>query len=212
MSQFVVLHGPAGSGKGTVSKALVELQYNLIGAGEEIRQYIATNGLDDPLAARMNERLSHGLNVDTLDLYEVVEKKINNLNGQKILGDGLVREADQALWLVQFSQRSEIVSKFINLIAPFDVIRERLLNRYFVPGNPFPYMSYEAALIDCPANVEPTMRSDDNLEAIQSRFQQYQEKLEPIKSVILKSPNVEYIEINADKSPEEVLVEVALAI
>jgi adenylate kinase family enzyme len=212
MSQFVVLHGPAGSGKGTVSKALVHLEYNLIGAGEEIRQYILQNGLDDPLAARMNDKLTHGLNVETSDLYEVIEKKILALSGQKILGDGLVREADQAQWLADFSEKTGTVAKFINLIAPFDVIKERLLNRYFVPGNPFPYMSMESAKADCPDCVEPIMRSDDNIVAIHSRFEQYQLKLEPIKSVIMKSPYVEYVEINADRAPDEVLSEVTLAI
>ncbi len=212
MSQFVVLHGAAGSGKGTISKALVQLDYNLIGAGEEIRQYIATNGLEDQLAFRMHQKLAVGLNVETADLFEVIEKKIIALTGQNILGDGLVRESDQASWLANFSEQSEAATKFINLVAPFDVLNERLLNRYFVPGNPFPFLSYEDALSECQEGVTPIARQDDNPDAIQSRFRQYEEKLQPIIEIISSSPNIEYIEIDANNPPHTVLSDVILAI
>ncbi|MGL4759223.1 MAG: nucleoside monophosphate kinase [Patescibacteria group bacterium] len=206
---IVILHGPAGAGKGTVAKVLIELDYHLIGAGDEIRNYISTNGEVDPMAKRMKSLLDQGKNVSTQDLLTIVERKFLSLSDQKVLGDGLVREEDQAVWLDQFATNSLKEVLFLNLEVPFETILKRLLNRYFVPGNNFPFSSFEEAKEHCQKGEEPFMRDDDNQDAIQSRFSIYKENLPHIQKVCTQSKWIDYIELNGDQKPHKVLEDLA---
>ena len=204
-SNIVILHGPAGSGKGTVAKELVKLDYYLIGAGDEIRDYIKSANIDDDKAIRMQNKLDQGLHVDTTDLLSIVEQKLLDLKGFKVLGDGLVREKDQALWLHAYATLYQESVTFINLTIEYDVIAQRLKNRYFIPSNPFPYSSYQAAFVNCKNGEVPYTRSDDFSEAIKSRFDQHTNKLSGIKEVCRSSKYINFYDINANQSPDNVL-------
>jgi adenylate kinase family enzyme len=199
-----VLNGPAGSGKGTLACNLEKQGFTIIGAGEELRKYIATADKRDSLRIRIEKKVNQGLNADTKDLYSIIEKKIHTLTG-RILGDGIIRTQDQAEWLVNYVNSNCQIVHFVNLVAPFDILLERLSNRFFIPNSPHPYPSYGAAYAECKNGEIPIVRKDDNPEAIKNRFAQYQENIDIIMDTIVGSNFIKIHNIQTHDTPEKVL-------
>jgi adenylate kinase family enzyme len=204
LKTFLVLNGPAGSGKGTLACNLEKQGFQIIGAGEELRKYIATADKNDPLKIRIERKVNQGLNADTKDLYSIIEKKINDLTG-RVLGDGIIRTEDQADWLVNYVQTNAQIVHFINLVAPIELLLERLSSRFFVPNSPHPYPSYGAAYLDCKNGEIPIVRKDDTPDAIKNRFTQYQENIDKIMNKIVPHDFIKIHQINTDDTPENIL-------
>ena len=200
-----ILYGPPGAGKGTISKYFEKNGYNVVGSGDELRKYILNAPVDDPLRKSIENELNNGRLVKTADLFQVVKSKLDKLKGEKILGDGLVRNQDQAVWLINYAKVSNIHVKFINLFTTFEVVEKRLKNRHFVPGNSTPFANYNIALENCKSGQTPVKRGDDCIEIIKTRFKEYESNLPLILSLIDIAP--EYITlktVDADNTPDEV--------
>jgi adenylate kinase family enzyme len=190
MSNFFVLHGPPGAGKGTMAQFFANEGYSVIGAGDELRNYVATADDLDPVKVSIQTELDQGKLVKTSDLLHVIESKILSLLGESVLGDGIIRASDQAKWLVEFVTQFELPVKFVHLHTDYEVIENRLLNRYFVPGQTKPFPSYDAALKMCANDQKPFQRSDDCIEQMKQRYLDYQLNLEPILEVLHSSSDL----------------------
>jgi len=153
----IALFGPPGAGKGTQSKKLLE-KYNLtyISTGDMLRTEIA-EGSDLGLEAKA-VIASGGLVSDEL-IVRIIEKKINtDTNSRGILFDGFPRTTVQAYILEGLLLKlGSTLDCMVSLEAPNEELIERLLLRAKTSG-----------------------RSDDTLEVITVRLQEYNDKTKPV--------------------------------
>ncbi len=153
----IALFGPPGAGKGTQSEKLLE-KYNLtyISTGDMLRSEIA-EGSSLGLEAK-SVIASGGLVSDEL-IVRIIEKKIKtNTSSKGILFDGFPRTTVQAYilegLLLKFNSSLDCM---ISLEAPDKELIDRLLLRAKTSG-----------------------RSDDTLDVIKVRLQEYNDKTKPV--------------------------------
>jgi len=153
----IALFGPPGAGKGTQSKKLLE-KYNLtyISTGDMLRSEIAEGsslGLEAKSVIEMG-----GLVSDEL-IVKIIEKKINtDANSRGILFDGFPRTTVQAYILEGLLLKlNSKLNCMVSLEAPNKELIDRLLLRAKTSG-----------------------RSDDTIEVITVRLQEYNEKTKPV--------------------------------
>ncbi len=153
----IALFGPPGAGKGTQSKKLLD-KYNLtyISTGDILRSEIAA-GSELGLKAKNIIELG-GLVNDEL-VVQIIEKKIReNQNARGILFDGFPRTVVQAYILDGLLLKlNTSLDMMISLDVPNKELVERLLLRAKTSG-----------------------RTDDNLDVIKVRLQEYQDKTKPV--------------------------------
>lgn len=181
----IVLLGPPGAGKGTVSEVLVNKGYQHISTGDLLREEI---DLGSPLGIEAKALMDQGQFVPD----EVVVGMIGNLlksadSSQSYLFDGFPRT------LVQAERLDELVevvggtlSEVILLTCPDEVIIDRLSGRrtckkcgsvYHVLFNPASHG--ENCDID---GCELMQRPDDTEETIKKRLDVYAKQTDPVVS------------------------------
>ena len=153
----IALFGPPGAGKGTQSKKLLE-KYNLtyISTGDMLRSEIAEGsslGLEAKSVIEMG-----GLVSDEL-IVKIIEKKIKTDTSSKgILFDGFPRTTVQAYILEGLLLKlNSKLNCMVSLEAPDKELIDRLLLRAKTSG-----------------------RSDDTLDVITVRLQEYNDKTKPV--------------------------------
>ncbi len=153
----IALFGPPGAGKGTQSKKLLK-KYNLtyISTGDMLRSEIAEKSDLGLEAKAIIER--GGLVSDEL-IVKIIEKKIKtDTNSRGILFDGFPRTIVQAYILEGLLLKlNNTLDCMVSLEAPDDELIERLLFRAKTSG-----------------------RSDDTLDVITVRLQEYNNKTKPV--------------------------------
>ncbi len=152
----IALFGPPGAGKGTQSKYLVE-KYNLtyISTGDLLRSEIAEGS---ELGQKAKDTIAQGKLVSDDLIVQIIEKRIRAEKKDGILFDGFPRTVVQAYILDGLLLKLDTQLTFmLSLEVPKDELIKRLLERGKVSG-----------------------RSDDNLEVIQKRLQEYEEKTKPL--------------------------------
>ena len=153
----IALFGPPGAGKGTQSKMLIE-KYNLayIATGDILRQEIA-DGTE--LGMRAKDIIEKGGLVSDEIIVQIIERKIRtNPDANGFLFDGFPRTVVQAYILEGLLLKLNTkLSKMLSLEVPKEMLVERLLSRGQSSG-----------------------RSDDNLEVIQKRLEEYDNKTAPV--------------------------------
>jgi len=153
----IALFGPPGAGKGTQSKKLLD-KYNLtyISTGDILRSEIA-DGTDLGQKAK-NIIEAGGLVPDEL-VVQIIEKKIKeNQNARGILFDGFPRTVVQAYILDGLLLKlNTSLDMMISLDVPDKELIDRLLLRAKTSG-----------------------RSDDTMNVIKVRLQEYNEKTKPV--------------------------------
>ncbi|MDD2963085.1 MAG: adenylate kinase [Bacteroidales bacterium] len=159
----VALFGAPGAGKGTQSKLLME-KYNLvyIATGDLLRQEIA-EGTELGLEAKdIIEK--GGLAPDDI-IVQIIEKRIStDPSARGILFDGFPRTVVQAYILEGLLLRmNSTLSCMLALEVPRDELIRRMLERSKTSG-----------------------RSDDNLEVIQVRLEEYENKTKPVAQFYLE--------------------------
>ena len=159
----IALFGPPGAGKGTQSKKLLE-KYNLtyISTGDMLRSEIA-EGTD--LGMKAKTIIEKGGLVDDELIIQLIEKKIKTNPGSRgILFDGFPRTTVQAYILEGLLLRfNSSLNCMISLDVPEDELVKRLLLR-----------------------AKDSGRSDDNMEVIKVRLQEYEQKTKPVADFYAK--------------------------
>lgn len=168
---MIIFVGVAGSGKSVQGKLLAKtLNANYFSMGEFLRQH-----LDPTIQKKM---LTGELISDDEVIREISEElsKVATIYEEFIL-DGFPRTLVQVDWLLtQVAQNKLKISAVINLVAPEEIITERLLGR---------------------------KRPDDHLEAIKIRIREYNKATLPIIER-MKQAGVKVFNIDAERSVEVV--------
>lgn len=155
----IALFGPPGAGKGTQSKMLIE-KYNLtyIATGDILRQEIAE---DTELGKQAKDIIARGGLVSDEIIVQIIEKKIKkNPDSKGILFDGFPRTLVQAYILEGLLLKMNTsLSCMISLDVPEKTLVQRLLDR-----------------------GKTSERSDDNMEVIKNRLNEYKTKTAPVKA------------------------------
>lgn len=153
----IALFGPPGAGKGTQSKLLIE-KYNLtyIATGDILRQEIAEN---TELGKQAKDIIAKGGLVSDEIIVQIIEKKIKtNPDSKGILFDGFPRTLVQAYILEGLLLKmNTTLSCMISLEVPEKMLIQRLIDR-----------------------GKTSKRSDDNMEVIKNRLNEYKTKTTPV--------------------------------
>lgn len=173
--KLVVMMGGQGSGKGTLSKKLLEENPEF--------QYIETGAMlralpdDHPLKAIM----IRGEFVPDQDVFKLLQSKIDSAQCN-ILLDGFPRKVSQAQWLVDtFSGDFDIVAVYLNL--PESLMLKRIQNRIAEGGG----------------------RADDaDSAAVRRRLDNFQFETMPAIKWMQSAEKVTFIEISIEDAPIEV--------
>jgi len=153
----IALFGPPGAGKGTQSQKLLE-KYNLtyISTGDILRSEIAAK---TTLGLKAKDIIAVGGLVPDELVVEIIEKKISsNKDARGILFDGFPRTVVQAYILDGLLLKlNTSLDMMISLDVPKEELVKRLLHR-----------------------SKTSKRPDDNLEVIETRLQEYENKTKPV--------------------------------
>jgi len=168
---LIMFFGPPTSGKGTQSKIFLDNhpEYSKLDFGFELRSFVQkylghpTEKDKAEFASKLNQRLSQREPVDAEDLMVILKEKIVQTleNGGKLVLDGAGRTLKEAELEAELFNEYNIVPCIFNLFLPKEYILERAKNRWFVPQNPNPFPSFEAALRECLPGQQPYQREDD---------------------------------------------------
>ncbi len=153
----IALFGPPGAGKGTQSKKLLE-KYDLtyISTGDMLRAEIA-EGSD--LGMKAKSIINKGGLVDDELIIQIIEKKIKtNPDSRGILFDGFPRTTVQAYILEGLLLK---LNSSLNCMISLDVPEKELINRLLL-------------------RAKVSGRTDDSLDVIKFRLQEYENKTKPV--------------------------------
>jgi len=209
----IVLLGPPGAGKGTVSDVLIARGYNHISTGNLLREQIR---LETPLGLQARERMDRGSFVpDDVVVGMIREVMAASDGSQKFLFDGFPRTLIQAQMLEKLMvEVNGEVKQVVLLDCPDHVIIDRLVGRrtcgkcgsvYHVTFNP-PSQGNVCDVEGC----ELSQRADDTEETVRKRLAVYQQRTEPLIAYY-KEKNL-IVTINANQSIAEVRADVSDAL
>jgi len=179
----IALFGPPGAGKGTQSKKLLE-KYNLtyISTGDMLRSEIASGS---PLGMQAKGVIEKGGLVSDELVVQMIEKNITSSSDkQGILFDGFPRTVVQSYILDGLLLKLDTqLDMMISLNVPDDILTERLLLR-----------------------AKDSGRSDDTLDVIKVRIQEYHNKTEPVAEYYRKRGK--YYEISGVGDIEDIFEQI----
>ncbi|MBQ6777448.1 MAG: nucleoside monophosphate kinase [Paludibacteraceae bacterium] len=172
----IILGGPPGSGKGTISELLVQ-KYHLqhLSTGEVLREEIRSGS---ELGKEIDSLISNGNLVPDHKMIHLIEHYLDDLKEdcQGVIFDGYPRTVEQAEALTLMLKRRKMNAVMLELYAAEDVIVERLLNRGKISG-----------------------RADDNYRTIKKRINIYHEVTMPVSEYYLRRH--EYFMVNSNVDP-----------
>ncbi len=167
----IVLFGPPGSGKGTQSALLVEhYRFVHLSTGDMLREAIAAK---TPLGLKAKEVIEQGKLVSDDIVIGMIENRVEeNVGVFGFIFDGFPRTIAQAEALDDMLERhSTFIADCVSLQVPFDLLKERLLERGKASG-----------------------RSDDNEETISKRIHEYLDKTAPVADYYAKQSKLREVD------------------
>lgn len=172
----IALLGPPASGKGTCSNYLVK-KYNFyhISMGDLLRQFTKTNS---PVAQMVKDNIAQGKVVDENLTFKILSQYIvDNKIFDGVLLDGYPRGIISAKLLKNLLE----IDKVIVLESDFETIKTRVLNRIVCSrcNKTFSKKDYKENFCD-ECGAELIRRSDDNLESLNFRMNEYHKLTEPV--------------------------------
>ena len=202
-----ILIAPPSSGKGTLSKVLVERGYNHISTGDMLREEINKNS---PLGKSIKDIMAQGKLVDDEIVFKLIESRLNK--DEPFILDGFPRTINQAIVLDKLLNDLNIANyEVIYLDISLEDALKRALGRitcecgesyniYFEEFKP----QHEGICDKCGKTL--IKRSDDNEESFRVRFNTFMENLKPIKEFYenLNKLNIIDTNIGNEKITEKV--------
>ncbi|MDF7823782.1 adenylate kinase [Pontiellaceae bacterium B12227] len=205
----VILLGPPGAGKGTVSEVLVEKGYNHISTGELLRERIRQK---TPLGLEAKKLMDAGQFVPDDVVVSMIRKLLEASSPDaEFLFDGFPRTLVQAEKFDELlASLNGTIDHVVQLECPADTIVERLVGRrtcrkcgsvYHVSFNP-PSKGDVCDVEGC----ELTQRSDDTEETVRKRLKVYAERTAPLISYYEAKGLIQ--QINANQPIQDVRADV----
>ncbi|QQR90432.1 MAG: adenylate kinase [Myxococcales bacterium] len=184
MSLDLVLFGPPGAGKGTQAKRLVELRgIPQFSTGDVMRK---ERDSGSELGKRFAEYMGAGRLVPDELVLELVAKRLTEDDAKNgVIFDGYPRTVAQAEALdVLLARINRKIDQVIAIDVPLESLVERAVGRrvcqtcghiFHLRYNPPPSPE------DCSRGVcKLIQRKDDTEEVVRKRYEEYQEKTEPV--------------------------------
>jgi adenylate kinase len=203
----IVLIGPPGSGKGTLSKKLQEIGYLQISTGDLLREEVATGS---ELGKKIAEKIDNGFMVEDEISLAVMKKAMKTAKSGSIF-DGYPRNLSQAKLLEQHlhtGDLNDLIILFLKL--DLDDIKERIIFRktcadcgeIFNLKTKKPKLENEEEVCTKCGSHNLQKRSDDNEESLQNRFTTYLTKTYPVVEMYEHYPK--FFEIQAFQNEEQI--------
>lgn len=173
-----VILGAPGSGKGTISSRIVR-KFDMVhvSSGDLLRKNIIEGS---KVGMEAKKFIDAGNLVPDEIIFNVVLNELGKHSKENWLLDGFPRTRNQAEKLFA----KEPVNIAVNLIVPFDVIIERIKNRWVhLPSGRVYNLDFNAPKVPGKDDLtgEPLVqRKDDQLEAVQKRLEVYENTFNPI--------------------------------
>lgn len=173
----LILGAPA-SGKGTISSRIVK-KYNIehVSSGDKLRDHIEKQ---TELGKEVKKYLNEGKLVCDEVMIKFMITELNKVSSKPWLLDGFPRTVAQsnALWKIQ------PVDVVLNLVVPFEVIIDRVKNRWVhLPSGRVYNIGFNTPKVEGKDDVtgEPLVqRPDDKPEAVRKRLEIYESVTRPV--------------------------------
>lgn len=190
----IVLLGAPSSGKGTMAQKLVE-KFNFfhISTGELLRENIS---LRTQLGMVAQTYMEKGNLVPDELVCKLVEEKLRNLSKDvNVIFDGFPRSIVQAKMLDAICK----IDKVVNLSCSDDVIKERTLGRRICSACKKIYNTRSYSSLSCQAcGGELISRSDDTLETVTKRIEEYKRQTSPLIEYYKKQNKLIIVDASKD--------------
>mmetsp|Transcript_4524 Transcript_4524/g.11047 ORF Transcript_4524/g.11047 Transcript_4524/m.11047 type:complete len:634 (+) Transcript_4524:102-2003(+) len=191
---IVILLGPPGSGKGTVSPAIVDsLGIPQLSTGDMLRAAVAA-GTETGLKAK--DLMAQGALVPDELVIAIIQERIQESDcASGFLLDGFPRTVAQAKALdAVLTAQGEMVTKVVELNVPDDVLTDRICGRWIHKSSGRSYHVTNKPPKSYDGSSEPTVenmlddetgeplyqRADDTKDALPKRLEGYHAETEPI--------------------------------
>lgn len=204
---ILVLIGPPGSGKGTISNYLKN-KYNFvhISTGDLLREEVKS-GSD--LGKEIAKLIDHGQMVPDQLSLKLMKKAMNQSSSTNFILDGYPRNLVQ-LELMKNDLLSCMPEKdvqYIGLDIPFESLIDRISNRYTCPqcGEIYNLISKKPIKNDSGTflcrkdNTLLTQRKDDTREYLETRYKIFKEVTVPVINLLNKDKNFHMISSDVDE-------------
>lgn len=173
----LILGAPA-SGKGTISSRIVK-KYNVahVSSGDKLRDHIEKQ---TDLGKAVKSFLNEGKLVPDDVMIKFMVTELKKVEDQPWLLDGFPRTVGQAdaLWKVQ------PVDVVLNLVVPFEVIIDRVKNRWVhLPSGRVYNIGFNTPKVEGKDDITGealVQRPDDKPEAVQKRLEIYESVTRPV--------------------------------
>ena len=202
MHKYVIM-GPQGCGKGTQAKLLQE-KINLIhiSVGDMFRWHVQNH---TKLGAQVNRLISEGHMVPDKVVETVVRERLqlHDWNYGFIL-DGFPRNKTQA----EFFLESYDIDAVIHIHVPDEVVKERVMARRICVGCGLDYnLIFHRPKVESVCDVcggELQARSDDTVEALDKRLNDYHSKTKPVLDLFSKKELIHTVDGTRDRADVQV--------
>lgn len=206
---IVILLGAPGSGKGTQAKFLAK-KYNIphISTGDIFRYNIKNN---TPLGNEAKTYMDKGLLVPDKLTISIVDDRLNNTDCDSgYILDGFPRTISQANMLKQLLlEKKEKLDFVLNIVVSEQSVVKRLSGRRMCTCGEIYHIIRSKPKVDniCDkCNKKLYIRDDDQPETIKKRLAAYHNETQPLEEYYKESGVL--IDINGEKTPKEVFLEV----
>lgn len=194
----IILLGKPCSGKGTLSKQLVEKGYYHLSGSDVLRENSQSE--DAPYYKEAIDALTTGVLIADDIMNGMVANKVKELKGQPIVFDGFPRSISQAKQLFKlFPDLTQLQSFYLD-ISDSDII-ERVTNRLTCKKCAASYntttMKPKVEGICDLCGGEVYRRTDDNIDTLKTRLSQYTEQTEPV--IDYMKQNIQHFDLKKDQ-------------
>ena len=207
----LIIMGPAGSGKGTVSSRIInEFKVKHLSTGNLLRETIKNNG---PHSSEVKRLVEQGLLVSDDIINDIVDENMRNLDRDLgFLMDGFPRTLPQAIEFDKILKGyDQTIDAIINLDISYNDLVERITGRricegcgsiYHIVHNP----SKVTGVCDkCQGKL--IQRADDSEEQLKVRLREHQNNTEPVLKYYRET--VKVYDVDASGTPDEVFDKVS---
>lgn len=209
----LILLGPPGAGKGTVSGQLAEvLKIPHISTGDIFRACMKAG---TELGKLAESYISKGCLVPDEVTIQIVENRLKESDcANGFILDGFPRTIKQALKLDDFlKQNDRKIDRIINIVVSEEELYERLTNRLVCADCKLTYSlrAHPGIGSVCPAcGGKLVQRDDDRREVIEQRLATYHTETEPLVAYYRKSRKL--VNVRSEKTIEDTFENVLYAL